>query len=47
MAVADYKFDDIVLPPPPIYNVGEVMNYVTEKIPTYHKAQYAALLDFM
>jgi len=47
MAVADYKFDDIVLPPPPIYNVGEVMNYVTEKIPAYHKAQYAALLDFM
>ena len=47
MAVTDYKFDDIVLPPPPIYNVGEVMDYVTEKIPAYHKSQYAALLDFM
>lgn len=47
MGVADYKFDDIVLPPPPIFNVGEVLDYVTVKIPQYHKTQYAALLDFM
>lgn len=47
MGVADYKFDDIVLPPPPIFNQGEVLDYVTVKIPQYHKTQYAALLDFM
>ena len=47
MAVADYKFDDIVLPPPPLYVIGETMDYLTVKIPQYHKTQYAALLDFM
>jgi hypothetical protein len=47
MGVADYKFDDIVLPPPPIFNQGEVLDYVTVKLPQYHKTQYAALLDFM
>ena len=47
MAIADYKFDDIVLPPPPLYVIGETMDYLTVKIPQYHKTQYAALLDFM
>jgi hypothetical protein len=31
----NYSFDDISLPQPPIFVEGQVIEYVTEKIPQY------------
>jgi hypothetical protein len=43
----NYSFDDISLPQPPIFVEGQVIEYVTEKIPQYFTSQYLALLDFV
>ena len=47
MAVNGYSFDEISLPNPPSYIEGQPIEYVTVKLPSFLKAQYTALLDFM
>ena len=47
MSGNNYSFDDISLPQPPIFVEGQVIEYVTEKVPQYFTSQYLALLDFV
>ena len=47
MAVNGYSFDEVSLPNPPSYIEGQPIEYVTVKLPSFLKAQYTALLDFM
>jgi len=47
MSINNYSFDDITIPQPPVYIEGQVLDYVTEKIPQFFNSQYIALLDFV
>ena len=47
MSGNNYSFDDISLPQPPIFVEGQVIEYITEKVPQYFTSQYLALLDFV
>jgi hypothetical protein len=43
----NYSFDDISIPQPPILVEGQMVDYLTEKIPVFFNSQYLALLDFV
>ena len=47
MSINNYSFDDINIPQPPVYVEGEILDYVTEKLPQFFNSQYIALLDFV
>ena len=47
MSGNNYSFDDISIPQPPILVEGQMVDYLTEKIPVFFNSQYLALLDFV
>ena len=47
MSINNYSFDDINIPQPPVYVEGEILDYVTDKLPQFFNSQYIALLDFV
>ena len=47
MSGNNYSFDDISIPQPPIFVEGQMVDYLTEKIPVFFTSQYLALLDFV